>query len=83
MGEISLRVTERIEPNKIVLSADKSPVPFSVTIHLEDAGEKTTKGHAIIDVDIPIFLKPMIQGPLNQACQKFSDLLKVIPYDQI
>ncbi|MDD2961431.1 MAG: SRPBCC family protein [Muribaculaceae bacterium] len=83
VGEITLQVVERIEPTTVVYSAVSSPVPFKLSLHLDADGIDKCKGYAIIDLDIPVFLKPMVQGPLNQACQKFSELLSVIPYDKI
>ncbi|MEG0011945.1 MAG: SRPBCC family protein [Muribaculaceae bacterium] len=83
VGEIKLSIVERIEPTLVKLSAVSSPIPFMVSIHLEDAGENATRAFAQIDVELNPFLKPMVQGPLTEAAKKFGELLTVIPYNSI
>lgn len=83
VGEITLKATELIEPTKIVFSAVSSPLPFKVIISLEEVNDNTTNGQATISVDVPVFLKPMLNGPLNQATERFKELLTNIPYDRI
>lgn len=82
-SEILLKISEREEPSRIVYEAVSSPLPFKVTINLKKIEEQLTEGVASIEVNIPVFLKPMVQGPLKQATQRFKELLTVIPYDQI
>ncbi len=82
-GEISLNVTEKVEPTLIVYSAISSPVPFKLVIDLTKVDADHTDALATIDVDIPVFLKPMVQGPLNDACKKMGEFLSFIPYDKI
>lgn len=83
VGNIQLMITEKVEPSKVVYSAVSTPVPFKLVINLEGKEDGTTDAYAIFDVNIPVFLKPMVQGPLNQATEKFKELLTFIPYDKI
>ena len=36
-----------------------------------------------IKADIPIFLKGMVSGPLQEAIEKIADALAMIPYESV
>lgn len=77
MGEIKFRVTDKVAPERVTLSAEQSPVPLtlSVLLHptLQDPG--ATYVQTVIDVDIPPMLRPMVGGKLQEAANKFGELL--------
>ncbi len=75
-GEITLAVTERVEPEKIVLSALNSPVPLAMVVNIA-AGEAegTSRVNAAADVEIPAMLKPLVGPKLQEAADKFGDML--------
>ena len=75
VGEICFAVTERREPDLIRLAAKQSPVPFGIAIHLESDGPALTRVASEIDVDIPAMLRPMVGGKLQEAADKFSELI--------
>lgn len=83
VGEVKLRLKEKEEPTKIVFSGEGTVVPIKIVMNFEDAGAGTTKGFAVIDIDIPVFVKPMVDKPLKEGCKKLGDLLAMIPYDKI
>lgn len=77
VGEICFKVVERESPSMVRLEAEQSPVPFAITINLVAKSPESTAVTPVIDVEIPAMLKPMIGGKLQEAADKFSDLLTV------
>lgn len=80
VGEIALEITERTQPTRVVYTATTSPLPFSLTIELEETGVSMTNASASIDIALNPFIKPMLKKPLTDAAKKFGELLAIIPY---
>lgn len=78
VGEITFRLVERVEPSLVKLEAVQSPVPFSIKIALEPETDSTTKINPELNVDIPAMLKPMVGGKLQEAADKFGDLISTL-----
>ncbi len=76
-GEMTLAITERTEPSRIVMSAKNSPVPLALSINIED-GPTADKSVVtpIAEVDIPPMLKPFIGPKMQEAADKFGDMLR-------
>lgn len=75
VGEMKFNVVERTAPSRIVLSAEQSPVPLLLSMNLTPAGENATAVVSDIDVEIPAMLKPLIGGKMQEAADKFGELL--------
>ncbi|MDE5821549.1 MAG: hypothetical protein K2H63_03580 [Paramuribaculum sp.] len=75
VGEIRFAVKERVSPSKVTLAAEQSPVPLNLTVNLEPESESSTKATSVIDVEIPAMLKPMIGGKMQEAADKFGELI--------
>ncbi|MCM1029767.1 MAG: hypothetical protein NC342_09225 [Pseudoflavonifractor sp.] len=75
-GEITLTITERVEPSKIVLSAQNSPVPLAMIINIAPGRDETSsKVYAEADVEIPAMLKPFVGPKLQESADKFGEML--------
>lgn len=79
LGQITLRVSERVPDKRIALKAENAPVPMFMAINLEAKTPELTEVQTAIDVDIPAMLKPMI-GPkiepmLKQSAEKFGEMI--------
>lgn len=81
VGEVTLRIIEREEPKCVKFETAKSPVPMNMWIQLLPTGDDSCKVRVTIKADIPIFLKGMVSGPLNEAVEKIADALAMIPYE--
>ena len=81
VGEVTLRIIEREEPKCVKFETAKSPVPMNMWIQLLPTGDNSCKMRVTIKADIPIFLKGMVSGPLNEAVEKIADALAMIPYE--
>lgn len=73
---ISFEQTSVEEPNKIYLkSGEKAPFPFTLTLFLEEKGNQT-EGFLKFDGEVNVFLKMMVQTPLENLFNYMSERLK-------
>lgn len=73
---ISFEQTSLEEPTKILLnSGEKSPFPFTLEILLEEK-ENQTEGFLRFDGEVNMFLKMMIQGPLENLFNFMTEKMK-------
>lgn len=73
VGEIKLKAVERTA-ERVVLSAEKSPVPMKLEITFKPLSADSTELQGAIDVDIPMMLKPLIGPTLQRAADQFGSL---------
>lgn len=73
VGEICLKAVDRT-PERVVLAAEKSPVPMKLEITFKPVTPDTTEVQGAIDVEIPMMLKPLIGPTLQKAADQFGDL---------
>lgn len=76
MGDITLTVTERVPDKRVALEAPNSPVKLVLAINLEPIGPETTRIITAIEVDIPIMLKPMVGPKLQEAADRFGEMIQ-------
>lgn len=76
MGDMVLKVTERIPEKRVAFTAQGAPVPLVMAINLEAAGDDKTNVVTSIDVEIPAILKPMVGPKLQEAAEKFGDMIR-------
>lgn len=81
VGEITLRVTDRLPFSLIRLSGEGSPVPMGMSMEIDEKGKESSEVQIAIDLDVPIMLKPMVSGPLKKIVDQFAQVLKAIPFD--
>ncbi len=75
VGEIRFAVKERIKPSSVKLSAGQSPVPLTLSVNLTPDSDSSTNAVSQIDVEIPAMLKPMVVGKMQEAADKFGELI--------
>ncbi len=73
VGEIALKAVERTS-ERVVLAAEKSPVPMKLEITFRPVGEASTELQGAIDVELPMMLKPLIGPSLQKAADQFGNL---------
>ena len=81
IGEVVLQIVERTEPVKVVLSAVKLPIPLNVVLSVEKVDDTTTHAVAEIQVELNMFIRPMVVKPLTEGAKKFGELLAILPYN--
>lgn len=75
VGEIRFKVVEKKAPDVVRLEAEQSPVPFGIAIHTNAVDDNTTRVSSELEVDIPAMLRPMVGSKLQEAADKFSELM--------
>lgn len=74
LGAIRLQVTERT-PQRVALSAIGSPVPLVMGVDLKSLAGESTELLTSIEVEIPAMLRPLIGSKMQEAADKFGDLM--------
>lgn len=78
VGEITLRMTEKVSPTLIRLEGVDTPVALSLSLHIEPQGEEKCRAQVVIDIAIPPLLKPMVAGPIGKLTTQFANLLPAV-----
>ena len=76
VGNIAFRVKERSD-KRIVMEAS-SPLAMSLVVDLIPEGDNATNVATTVDIDIPMFLKPMIGPHMQKAADHFGELMAKI-----
>lgn len=74
VGEMKFKIVERNAPERIRLLADTGMVPIYVILDLDEEAADKTSVSATIDADIPMMLRPLIGGKLQEAADKFGEM---------
>lgn len=80
VGNIVLRIVERIPGKAIRLEAEKSPVPVAVWIHTNEVDDSNSELEVKIESQLNMFIKAMAEKPLRDAADKLAELLSSIRY---
>lgn len=80
VGQITMRIVDREEPKCVKFEAAQSPMPFNLWIQVLPVDENTSKMKVTVKADIPLMLKAMVSGPLQDGVEKIADVLAMIPY---
>lgn len=80
VGNIRLRVVDRIAPTCIKLKGEGTPVPLSLQLNINPVDDNTCRALAQIDIEIPAMLRPMIAGPMQKMTEQFAQVLHSIPF---
>lgn len=78
VGEMKFVVSERTPFSRLGFAAENSPVPFAIKIDMKPVSDTSTEVMATIDVDIPVMLKPLVGGKMQEAADKFSEMLSTL-----
>ncbi|MBR4828603.1 MAG: hypothetical protein IKZ92_02220 [Muribaculaceae bacterium] len=84
MGEVKLSLDHEnsIEGQRVVYTASQSPVPINMVINLEPQPDATTMSVAELQLNLPFFLRKMVEGQLKEGANRFGELLARIPFDK-
>ncbi|HEU4718061.1 MAG TPA: hypothetical protein VFU15_09515 [Bacteroidia bacterium] len=80
MAKVGMRIESKTPHEKIhiVSEGGKLPFPFTLDVLVTSTGPSSCKGQLIFEGDIPIFIRPMVEGPLrnffNLLAQKMKDI---------
>ncbi len=85
MGEVTLSLDHNnsIEGERVVYTASSSPVPINMVINLQPQEDQTTMSTAELQLELPFFLRKMVEGQLKEGAERFGQLLARIPFDRL
>jgi hypothetical protein len=85
MGEVALSLDREnsIEDERVVYTASSSPVPINMVINLQSQHDGTTMSTAELQLQLPFFLRKMVEGQLQEGAERFGELLSRIPFDRL
>ena len=81
VGTVSMHIVEREEPKCVKFETEQSPMPFNLWIQVLPVDANTSKMKVTVKADIPIMLKAIVSGPLQDGVDKVADALAMIPYE--
>lgn len=77
VGELQFDVVERIPNTKISYQAARTPIPLSLAVNIGDK-DGVAELTSYIDVEIPVMLRPMIGGKMQEAVDKLNEMMCLI-----
>ena len=85
MGEIKLAVDheQSVQDRRIVFGAAHAPVKFNMVINLDGREDHLTDSVAELQLDLPFFLRKMVEPQLKEGAKKFGEMLAHLPYEDL
>ncbi len=85
MGEVTLSLDpeQSIDGQRVVYTASMSPVPINMVINLDSQQDGSTMSTAELQLQLPFFLRKMVEGQLQEGANRFGELLARIPFDRL
>jgi len=78
ISRITLTILERIPYSYICYKADNDKnIPLYIKIKLESVSENETNLEIELNLEVPVFLKPLIQKPLQRFVEELSKKIKL------
>ncbi|HET6990622.1 MAG TPA: hypothetical protein VFJ43_04825 [Bacteroidia bacterium] len=81
MAHVALKIESSVPNSKIhMVSVDDGKLPFAFTLDalINSSGDSSCTGQLVFEGDIPIFIRPMVTGPLgnffNALAAKMKDI---------
>ena len=71
---------------EVALSLDREnsiEVPINMVINLQSQDDGTTMSTAELQLQLPFFLRKMVEGQLQEGAERFGELLSRIPFDRL
>lgn len=78
VGQLVFAITERQAPSLLRLSAENSPVPFFIVLNLTEETPESTRVNSEIEVEIPMMLRPLVGGKMQEAADKFAEMFTTL-----
>lgn len=80
VGDIRLQMS-RLDPySRIELSGIGTPVPLTLGVRIDEEGPDRSEVQVLLDIDIPMMLKPMVGGTLQKMVDQFATVMAAIRF---
>lgn len=80
VGKLTLQIVEREPCSCIKLETTYSPLPFNMWIQLVETADQECKVKVTIGMELNLFMKAMVQKPLQEGLEKMAETLASIEY---
>lgn len=80
MGQVTLRLVEQDAPKCLKFSGEGAPLPLTMWIQLLPTAEGC-KMKLTIGAEVNMFMKAMVNKPLQKAADGLADMLARLPYN--
>ena len=80
MGEVTLRLVEQEAPKCLKFAGEGAPLPLTMWIQLLSTAEGC-KMKLTIGAEVNMFMKAMVNKPLQKAANGLADMLARLPYN--
>lgn len=77
VGQIQFDITER-STSRIAFKAVGTPVPLDMDIDLKSVSDDSTEMAAVIDVQLPMMLRPLIAPQMQKAVDMLTNVMAKI-----
>jgi len=78
IAKVTLKILEKTPFTYIRYTAENDRnIPLFLELKLNAVSENETDVEAELDIDLPIFLKPMLQKPLKRFVEALSEKIKI------
>ncbi|MDE6454166.1 MAG: hypothetical protein K2L27_08195 [Muribaculaceae bacterium] len=74
VGQVKFRVKEHSE-KRVAFAAEGMPMSMTIAVELKVLSADTTEATAVLEIDIPAMLRPMIGGTMQKAVDQFAQLI--------
>lgn len=81
VGNITLRMAEKVFPSKIRLEGENMPVALNMLMLIAPVSDTQCDATVEIDINIPPMLRPMVSGPLQKMADQFAVFLKALSFE--
>ena len=80
MAKVGLKIESATPHSKIHIVSEEGKLPFTFTLDalINSTGENTCTGQLIFEGDIPMFIRPMVTGPLEKFFNSLAHKMKEI-----
>lgn len=82
VGQVTMHIIDRKEPDTIKFESVNSPLAFNFWIQVLPVGAASSKMKLTMKAEIPFFAKGMVSGPLQSGIDKIAEVLAMIPYEE-
>lgn len=75
VGHVDFHIVERVPSSRVTFQASASGIPLNLIIEMEPEGDAATRLTTSIDVEIPAMLRPLVGGKMQEAADRFSEMI--------
>lgn len=83
VGDVILKRTEALAPNRVKYETIKSPMPAALVFNFSKHEDEHTLAQISLEVNMPPFLSGMVRGKVEPGLEKLADLLEQIDFDRL